>query len=128
MSLEEVAPRDWDAVVPADAYLSREYAETAALLDPGELVLLHDEGTVFPCIVREAEGARDVTGLYGFGGPVGDSPRFYEVYEDQAALEAHRAMPHYAVWRAAADALDGPAEPTRCQPVFPAEREYRGKP
>src|SRR2546428_2469782 len=40
---------------------------------------------------------------------------FYEVYEDQAALEAHRAMPHYAVWRAAAYALDVPVEPTRCQ-------------
>ena len=24
---------------------------------------------------------------------------FYEVYKDQAALEAHRAAPHYAVWR-----------------------------
>ena len=52
---------------------------------------------------------------------------FYEVYKDQAALEAHRAAPHYAVWRAAADALDGPAEPVRCQPVFPAERAYWGK-
>src|SRR5262249_40191933 len=28
---------------------------------------------------------------------------FYEVYKDEAALEAHRAAPHYAVWRAAAD-------------------------
>ena len=53
---------------------------------------------------------------------------FYEVYKDQASLETHRAMPHYAVWRAAADALDGPVEPTRCQPVFPAERAYWGKP
>jgi autoinducer 2-degrading protein len=53
---------------------------------------------------------------------------FYEVYKDEAALEAHRAAPHYAVWRAAAaDALDGPAEPIRCQPVFPAERAYWGK-
>ena len=26
---------------------------------------------------------------------------FYEVYEDEAALEKHRAAPHYAVWRAA---------------------------
>src|SRR5260370_703077 len=40
---------------------------------------------------------------------------FYEVYKDQAALEAHRAMPHYAVWRAAADARDAPSEPTRCR-------------
>ncbi|MGH7356982.1 MAG: putative quinol monooxygenase [Candidatus Rokuibacteriota bacterium] len=49
---------------------------------------------------------------------------FYEVYQDQAALEAHRAMPHYAVWRAAADTLDGPSEPTRCRTVFPAPDTY----
>ena len=53
---------------------------------------------------------------------------FYEVYKDQAALEAHRGMPHYAVWRAAADSVDGPTEATRCQTVFPAERAYWGKP
>src|SRR5262245_59254 len=52
---------------------------------------------------------------------------FYEVYKDEKALEAHRAAPHYAVWRAAADTLDGPTEPTRCQPVFPADRAYWGK-
>ncbi|MBI1847625.1 MAG: antibiotic biosynthesis monooxygenase [Candidatus Rokubacteria bacterium] len=52
---------------------------------------------------------------------------FYEVYKDQAALEAHRGMPHYAVWRAAADTLDGPSEPTRCQTVFPAAPAYWGK-
>ena len=49
---------------------------------------------------------------------------FYEVYEDEAALEKHRAAPHYAVWRAAADTLDGPTEPTRCQTVFPSARGY----
>jgi (4S)-4-hydroxy-5-phosphonooxypentane-2,3-dione isomerase len=53
---------------------------------------------------------------------------FYEVYKDQAALEAHRAMPHYATWReAAAEALDGPTEPTRCQSVFPADPTYWSK-
>ena len=52
---------------------------------------------------------------------------FYEVYEDQAALEAHRATPHYAVWRAAAETLDGPTEATRCTSVFPADRAYWGK-
>ena len=81
MRLEEVAPGDWDGLVPDDAYLRREYAETALLLDPGELVLLHAEGTVFPCIVREHDGARDATGLYGFGGPVGNE-RFYDAYEE----------------------------------------------
>jgi (4S)-4-hydroxy-5-phosphonooxypentane-2,3-dione isomerase len=49
---------------------------------------------------------------------------FYEVYRDEAALEAHRAAPHYAVWRAAADTLDGPALATRCRSVFPAPAEY----
>ena len=49
---------------------------------------------------------------------------FYEVYRDEAALEAHRAAPHYAVWRAAADTLDGAPEATRCQTVFPATDGY----
>ena len=49
---------------------------------------------------------------------------FMEVYRDEAALEAHRAAPHYAVWRAAADTLDGPAQATRCQTVFPAASAY----
>jgi autoinducer 2-degrading protein len=52
---------------------------------------------------------------------------FYEVYTSAAALEAHRATPHYAVWRAAADTLDGPTEALRCQPVFPASPAYWGK-
>ena len=52
---------------------------------------------------------------------------FYEVYKDEAALEAHRKAPHFAVWRAAADALDGPTEPVRCKTVFPADRAYWGK-
>src|ERR1700730_8693800 len=49
---------------------------------------------------------------------------FYEVYKDEAALEAHRAAPHYAVWRGVADVLDGPTEPTRCLTVFPGDRDY----
>jgi autoinducer 2-degrading protein len=54
---------------------------------------------------------------------------FYEVYRDEAAIEAHRAAPHYAVWRAAADTLDGPPQVTRCDTAFPAAAEYwsRGK-
>jgi (4S)-4-hydroxy-5-phosphonooxypentane-2,3-dione isomerase len=49
---------------------------------------------------------------------------FFEVYRDEAALEAHRAAPHYAVWRAATNTLDGPAQATRCEPVFPAAAQY----
>src|SRR5258705_9911560 len=49
---------------------------------------------------------------------------FYEVYKDQAAIEAHRGMPHYEVWRGVADVLDGPTEATPTVPVFPADRGY----
>jgi autoinducer 2-degrading protein len=52
---------------------------------------------------------------------------FYEVYRDEAALEAHRVAPHYAVWRAAADTLDGTPEAVRCAPVFPAAADYWAK-
>jgi autoinducer 2-degrading protein len=51
---------------------------------------------------------------------------FYEVYTGEEALEAHRATPHYAVWCAAADTLDGPAQAIRCRPVFPASASYWG--
>ena len=49
---------------------------------------------------------------------------FYEVYRDEAALEAHRATPHFALWRAAVDTLDGAPEATRCRTVFPAADAY----
>ena len=52
---------------------------------------------------------------------------FYEVYRDEAALEAHRAAPHYAVWRAAAHTLDGTPQAVRCNPVFPAAVAYWNK-
>ena len=82
--IEEVAPDDWDGLVADlgydDAYLRREYVETSAVLDPGRPTFLRAETTVFPCIVRELDGTRDVTGPYGFGGPVGNSS-FYEPYE-----------------------------------------------
>jgi len=49
---------------------------------------------------------------------------FFEVYRDEAALEAHRNAPHYAVWRAAVDTLDGSPELARCTTVFPAAGDY----
>lgn len=52
---------------------------------------------------------------------------FYEVYKDEAAIEAHRKTPHYEVWRAAADTLDGPIERVETQTVFPADAGYWGK-
>ena len=53
---------------------------------------------------------------------------FYEVYEDQAALDTHRTMPHYAVWRAVVpDAIEGPIEIVNTMSVFPATDFGRGK-
>jgi autoinducer 2-degrading protein len=52
---------------------------------------------------------------------------FYEVYADEAALEAHRQTPHYAVWRQAADTLDGPTEAIACRVVVPSARAYWAK-
>jgi (4S)-4-hydroxy-5-phosphonooxypentane-2,3-dione isomerase len=49
---------------------------------------------------------------------------FFEVYRDEKALEAHRTAPHYGIWRAAADTLDGAPQATRCHPVFPTEVGY----
>jgi (4S)-4-hydroxy-5-phosphonooxypentane-2,3-dione isomerase len=49
---------------------------------------------------------------------------FFEVYRDEAALEAHRAAPHYELWRAAADTLDGPPQAVRCETVFPSVPAY----
>lgn len=49
---------------------------------------------------------------------------FYEVYDDEAAVEAHRAAPHYAVWRAVSGTLDGPVERIECRSVFPTDPAY----
>lgn len=49
---------------------------------------------------------------------------FYEVYKDEAAVDAHRAAPHYAVWKAAAHTLDGPTERIEAHTVFPANSSY----
>ena len=62
----------------------------------------------------------------------GERERFLKAIEvdaigserDEAALEVHRNAPHYAVWRAAADTLDGSPELARCATVFPAGGEY----
>ena len=52
----------------------------------------------------------------------------YEVYEDEKALDAHRAAPHFEVWRTASqEVLDGQPERTMCDTVFPADRAYWGK-
>ena len=47
---------------------------------------------------------------------------FYEVYRDESAVEAHRAAPHYARWRAvAAEVLAEPTNASRCTTLFPQD-------
>ena len=50
---------------------------------------------------------------------------FYEVYKDQAALEAHRNTPHYAIWRGVADVLDGPHRAHPLQARLPGKTDPR---
>ncbi len=49
---------------------------------------------------------------------------FHEVYRDQAALDAHRTMPHFARWSAAsAEVLAEPAARSLTNVLFP--RDYK---
>src|SRR4051812_45681868 len=46
---------------------------------------------------------------------------FYEVYQDEAAFQAHSQAPHYARWRAAAaEVLAEPAARTNGSVLFPS--------
>jgi hypothetical protein len=89
----EVAAGEWNALLARlgldDVYLSREYVESACLLEPGEPVFLHHDGVVFPLILRDYEGRRDAVTPYGYGGPVARepaaAPAFYERYSDWCA-------------------------------------------
>lgn len=67
-----------------DAYFRRDYAEVSAVLEGGEAVVLEEAEAVFPVIVREKSGLKDVTNPYGYGGCVAADEdagrRFYATY------------------------------------------------
>jgi autoinducer 2-degrading protein len=47
---------------------------------------------------------------------------FYEVYRDDAAFAEHATTPHFGRWRAAAaECLEGQAERTDAEVLFPAD-------
>lgn len=49
---------------------------------------------------------------------------FYEIYRDEAALEAHRQAPHYSAWGSIAHTVvSEPTQVTRCTTVFPTDAE-----
>ncbi|MBM3224269.1 MAG: antibiotic biosynthesis monooxygenase [Candidatus Tectomicrobia bacterium] len=54
-----------------------------------------------------------------------DTVYLYEVYRDEAALEAHRQASHYRTWRETAkDWFDGAPVVHRCVTVFPPEATW----
>jgi serine/alanine adding enzyme len=84
----EVAPGEWNALLARlgldDVYLRREYVEGACRIERGTAVFLNAGDVVFPCILRDFGGRRDVTTPYGYGGPVaagGTADAFYTGYE-----------------------------------------------
>lgn len=49
----------------------------------------------------------------------------YEVYRDDAAIEAHRAAPHYLKWRETVkDWFDGEPVRARCSTIFPTDADW----
>ena len=55
-----------------------------------------------------------------------DTLHLYEVYEDNAALEAHRQAPHYLKWRSTvSDWVDGDFGRVECTTVFPSDEGWR---
>ena len=110
--MREVPAAEWDELLAqrgcADAYLLHAYVEASCVLDPGEPVLLEEDGVAMACIVRAIPGTGlfDVTTPYGYGGPVGKGD-FHEAYERWCAER-------------------GIVSDVR--PLPPALREYRGAP
>ena len=81
--MREVGGAEWDRLLAelryADAYLRRDYVESACVLEPGRPLLLEHDGAVFSAIVRDEP--RDVVSPYGYGGPVGDAAAFWHAYD-----------------------------------------------
>ena len=79
----------------------------------------------------DAQGSvRDEPGCYRFDILLDDSDpnRFhlYEVYQDAAALDAHREAPHYKKWRSTVeDWFDGEIERVSMTTVFPSDEGWR---
>ena len=59
-----------------------------------------------------------------------DPNRFhlYEVYEDEAALETHRNMPHYKEWRSKVESMfDGDIQRVAMTTIFPSDEGWRNQ-
>ena len=55
-----------------------------------------------------------------------DRAHLYEVYADEAAIEAHRQAPHFLKWRdATRDWIEGDYDLITCTTVFPSDDGFR---
>ena len=76
-------------------------------------------------VLDDAIGSvRDEPGCFRFDVLQDDSDpnciHLYEVYQDQAAVEAHRQAPHFLKWRSiVGDWFDGEPQIVACSTVFP---------
>ena len=81
----------------------------------------------------DAQGSvRDEPGCFRFDILQSDSDpdRFhlYEVYESEAALHAHREMPHFVKWRETVrDWFDGEPDRVVMSTVFPSDEGWRSQ-
>jgi autoinducer 2-degrading protein len=79
------------------------------------LAAAEDDST---CSVRDEPGCLRFDVLQDNADP--DHFFFYEIYQNEAAVDAHRQATHYARWSAAAtEVLAGPADVTRSTTLFP---------
>ena len=52
----------------------------------------------------------------------------YEVYEDEAALDAHRSAPHYKEWRSTVQGwFEGDIERVAMTTIFPSDEGWRNQ-
>jgi serine/alanine adding enzyme len=69
-----------------DVFFRADYAEVAATVEGGKAHVLERDGVIFPIVVRSAaDGTRDVTNPYGYGGALAPDAEaaaaFYEWYD-----------------------------------------------
>ena len=73
---------------------------------------------------------RDEPGCFRFdilqNSEIANRFHLYEVYTDEAALEAHRNAPHYKKWRETVqDWFDGELERVMMNTVFPSDQGWK---
>ena len=82
-------------------------------------------------MMGDAQGSvRDEPGCYRFDVLQSqENPNrihLYEVYENEAALEAHRQAPHYTKWRSTvADWFDGEPQRVLTSTIFPSDDGWK---